>query len=125
MIRVMQDTLALTAVMRDANKDSVPVMGPPTSNGAGIVWRDRFAQLRASGEMADAPASGAGARKGVGVQVPPRARNETRSDQGFTGRGGFSFCPHVLNHALSATSRALGAHAPSFANYYEIIVRYA
>ena len=26
--------------------------------------------------MADAPASGAGARKGVGVQVPPRARIE-------------------------------------------------
>jgi hypothetical protein len=71
----MQRLLALTAVMRDANKDSVPVRGlSPASNSAGIVWRDRFAQLRASGEMADAPASGAGARKGVGVQVPPRAR---------------------------------------------------
>src|SRR6186997_1435831 len=30
--------------------------------------------LCASGGMADASASGAGVRKGVGVQVPPRAR---------------------------------------------------
>ena len=47
--------------------------------------------------MADAPASGAGARKGVGVQVPPRARIETRSDQGFTGRGGFSFAACTIS----------------------------
>jgi hypothetical protein len=31
--------------------------------------------LRASGGTADALASGASVRKGVGVQIPPRARN--------------------------------------------------
>jgi hypothetical protein len=58
--------------------------------------------------MADAPASGAGARKGVGVQVPPRARIETRSNQGFTGRGGFSFWPHAFLHNLRMDAQLAG-----------------
>ena len=38
----------------------------------------------ASGEMADALASGASARKGVGVQVPPRAQEKIPgSGRGF------------------------------------------
>ena len=37
----------------------------------------------ASGGMADALASGASARKGVGVQVPPRARLGTTTFEGF------------------------------------------
>src|ERR1700760_1691732 len=36
------------------------------------------AVMRASGEMADTLASGASARKGVRVQVPPRARSQAR-----------------------------------------------
>ena len=37
-----------------------------------------WVMTRASGGMADALASGASARKGVGVQVPPRARGWCR-----------------------------------------------
>ena len=42
---------------------------------------------RASGEMADALASGASARKGVGVQVPPRAHQAGRSPSFHESRG--------------------------------------
>ncbi len=37
------------------------------------LWLLALSGTRASGGMADALASGASARKGVGVQVPPRA----------------------------------------------------
>ena len=39
----------------------------------------------ASGGMADALASGASARKGVGVQVPPRARFLAATSEGLHG----------------------------------------
>lgn len=41
--------------------------------------------------MADAPASGAGARKGVGVQVPPRARIEPAPTSDLLGGAGSLF----------------------------------
>ena len=39
----------------------------------GAILRERLDMCCAGGGMADAPASEAGARKGVRVQVPPRA----------------------------------------------------
>ena len=39
----------------------------------GAILRERLGMCCAGGGMADAPASEAGARKGVRVQVPPRA----------------------------------------------------
>ena len=42
---------------------------------AGKPAEVRKKKLRASGGTADALASGASIRKGVGVQIPPRARN--------------------------------------------------
>ena len=35
-----------------------------------------------------------------GFKSPLAHVSDTRSDQGFTGGGGFSFCLHVLNHVL-------------------------
>ncbi len=45
-------------------------------NEAGRPVEVRKKKLRASGGTADALASGASVRKGVGVQIPPRARKQ-------------------------------------------------
>lgn len=50
----------ISLLLRGAERETEPV-----------EWR----KLRASGGTADALASGASVRKGVGVQIPPRARN--------------------------------------------------
>lgn len=48
------------------------------SNSPALPLRANLSKFARVAELADALASGASARKGVGVQVPPRARERNR-----------------------------------------------
>lgn len=78
-------------------------------------WR----KLRASGGTADALASGASVRKGVGVQIPPRARNAKNPGKSMIPRGSFVCRPARTDSPGEGKQvsggrgyRVLSAHGP-------------
>ena len=91
-----------------------PWRAPRGASGlAGLAIRRGIQQTvclsRASGGMADALASGASVRKGVGVQIPPRARDDERAPVRWNGALALSWGPRrhrVLDRRIWEDDRA-------------------